>query len=133
METRTPTVAVLGAGGQLGQAISARFARDGVVHAFVRSALDITDAAAVAAAFDAARPDVVINCAAFNDVDGAEERPSEALSGQRRGRRRLARAAERTGAVFVHYGPISSSPGASHACGRKTICRSRRACTRSRS
>ena len=37
-----------------------------------RSSLDITDGAAVSDAVRAARPDVIVNCAAFNDVDGAE-------------------------------------------------------------
>ena len=43
------------------------------VVALARRDLDIADADAVRAAVDAARPDAVINCAAWTDVDGAEE------------------------------------------------------------
>ena len=42
------------------------------VTGLARRDLDITDADAVRAAVDAARPDAVINCAAWTDVDGAE-------------------------------------------------------------
>ena len=48
--------------------------------------LDITDAAAVGDAVAEARPDVVINCAAYTDVDGAEEHADEAHAGERRRR-----------------------------------------------
>jgi len=37
-----------------------------------RADLDVTDSAAVIRAFEAHRPDAVINCAAYTDVDGAE-------------------------------------------------------------
>ena len=42
------------------------------VVALARRDLDIADAAAVRAAVEAARPDAVVNCAAWTDVDGAE-------------------------------------------------------------
>ena len=42
------------------------------VIALARADLDITDADAVHAAIADARPDAVINCAAWTDVDGAE-------------------------------------------------------------
>ena len=42
------------------------------VVALARRDLDIADAGAVRAAVEAARPDAVINCAAWTDVDGAE-------------------------------------------------------------
>jgi dTDP-4-dehydrorhamnose reductase len=44
----------------------------------IRSELDITDGAAVDDAIAGSRPDVVVNCAAWTDVDGAEEREAEA-------------------------------------------------------
>ena len=47
--------------------------------------------------------DVVVNCAAFNDVDGAEDRPTEALAVNAFAVRSLARAAEATDATFVHF------------------------------
>jgi len=61
---------VTGAGGMLGRSVVAAAERAGhEVVALSRSDLDITDPAAVAAAV---RDEVVINCAAFTDVDGAE-------------------------------------------------------------
>src|SRR4051794_174947 len=39
---------------------------------FTRAELDVTDASAVDRAFRETRPDAVVNCAAYTDVDGAE-------------------------------------------------------------
>jgi dTDP-4-dehydrorhamnose reductase len=47
---------------------------------------------------------VIVNCAAFNLVDAAEERPQEALALNAFAVRALARVAEDTGATLVHYG-----------------------------
>ena len=58
------------------------------VVALARRDLDITDADAVRAAVDAARPDAVVNCAAWTDVDGAEADEDGATAHQRRGRRK---------------------------------------------
>lgn len=96
-------VLVTGAAGRLGAAIVEAFA-DAQVIAHARSSLDITDAAAVSGAVRAARPDVIINCAAFNDVDGAESAPLAALAVNAFAPRNLARAARDAGATFVHYG-----------------------------
>lgn len=95
-------VLVTGATGQLGSEIVRAFA-DGDVVAHTRASLDITDAAAAAAAVAAARPDVIVNCAAFNDVDGAESAPLDAFAVNAFAVRTLARAAAAAGAVFVHY------------------------------
>jgi len=95
-------VLVTGADGQLASFVVRAFAGSAVV-ALDRRALDITDAAAVAGAVAAAAPDVIVNCAAFNDVDGAEDRPEQALAVNAFAVRSLALAAERAGAVLVHY------------------------------
>ena len=55
------------------------------------------------ATVDRLRPNVIINCAAFNDVDGAEDRPVDALSVNAFALRTLARAADAVGATLVHY------------------------------
>ena len=93
---------VTGAAGRLGATIVAAF-QDRHVIAHTRASLDITDAAAVARAVAAASPDVIINCAAFNDVDGAESAPVDALAVNAFAPRNLAQAARDAGAVFVHY------------------------------
>jgi dTDP-4-dehydrorhamnose reductase len=96
-------VLLTGGSGQLGAAVRRAFA-DGEVVAPSHRALDIADPRAVRRAAATWRPDVVINCAAFNDVDGAEDRPAEALASNAFGVRSLARAAEASGAVLVHFG-----------------------------
>jgi dTDP-4-dehydrorhamnose reductase len=70
---------VTGAAGMLGRDVVAAAGDGGHdVIALARADLDITDAAAVRGAVLAARPDAVVNCAAWTDVDGAE--PEEAAA-----------------------------------------------------
>ena len=96
-------VLVTGAAGRLGAMVVNAF-QDCQVIALTRSSLDITDAGAVSRAVADMRPDVLINCAAFNDVDGAESAPLAALAVNAFAPRNLARAAAEAGALFVHYG-----------------------------
>jgi dTDP-4-dehydrorhamnose reductase len=96
-------IAVVGAGGQLGAAIVQEFRARHDVIALDRRALDITDARAVAAVLADAAPDGIINCAAYNAVDAAEEHPVEALQTNALAVRSLARAAAALGASLVHY------------------------------
>ena len=93
---------VTGAAGRLGAAIVEVF-DDAEVIAHTRTTLDITDQEAVSRTVAEARPDVIINCAAFNDVDGAEDAPVEALAVNAFAPRNLAKAARDVGATFVHY------------------------------
>ena len=97
-------ILVAGATGQLGLGISRVFAREGQVVAFPRSALDITDHEAVLRTTRETMPDVIVNCAAYNDVDGAEADPVTAMRVNGLGVHSLAKAANNIGAVFVHYG-----------------------------
>jgi dTDP-4-dehydrorhamnose reductase len=64
--------------------------------------LDVTDAGAVARAFEEARPDAVIHCAAWTDVDGAEaeEEAATLLNGRAAGI--VAAAARAVGAAVVY-------------------------------
>jgi dTDP-4-dehydrorhamnose reductase len=96
-------VALVGARGQLGTAVLRECEPRHEVIAFDRAALDVANAGAVSTAMARARPDVIINCAAYNDVDGAEDHPVEALSANAFAVRALARAAAETGATLVHY------------------------------
>jgi dTDP-4-dehydrorhamnose reductase len=64
---------ITGAAGMLGRDVAAAAGRSGHdVVALARAQLDIADRAAVQAAIAGARPDAVVNCAAWTDVDGAE-------------------------------------------------------------
>jgi len=96
-------VVVTGARGQLGAAVVHECGSDHEVIAFARADLDIADQAAVAAAIARVRPDVIVNGAAFTNVDAAEDRPVDALATNAFGVRALARAAQAHGAALVHY------------------------------
>ena len=94
---------ITGSSGQLGSAVVRAFSdRDCICH--TSASLDIADPSAVRQAVASARPDVIINCAAYNNVDGAEDRPWDALAVNGFAVRSLARAAEDVGATLVHYG-----------------------------
>ena len=95
-------VLVTGAHGLLGSAIVREFA-DVEVHAFAHADLDVASDRSIDEAFAAARPDVVINCAAYNDVDRAESEPEAALKTNALGVLALAGASRRADAAFVHY------------------------------
>ena len=96
-------IAVVGARGQLGAAVvhECRPAHD--VVALTRADLDVTDDGAVEEAIDRIRPEAIINCAADNRVDAAEDHPLDALNVNSFAVRALARAAGRHGAALVHY------------------------------
>jgi len=96
-------IAVVGAHGQLAAAVIHECQADHELLSFPRADLDVTDDRAVAAAMDAARPDVIVNGAAFTDVDGAEDHPIDALNINAFAVRALARAAGKLGAGLVHY------------------------------
>ncbi len=65
-------IVLIGSGGQLGVALAGMLGSIANVTSYPRTALDVTDLGALRAALRAARPDVVVNAAAFTDVDAAE-------------------------------------------------------------
>jgi len=64
--------------------------------------LDVSDLAAVRAAVDSAKPDLIINSAAYTNVDDCETDRDRAFRVNALGARNLAIAAEETGARLVH-------------------------------
>jgi len=96
-------VVVCGAAGQLGQAIVARFSPAHDVLALTRADLDLGRHEDVMRVVVRAKPDLLVNCAAYNLVDQAEDDVSAALEGNAFAVRSLARAAAASGAVLVHY------------------------------
>ena len=95
-------VLITGAGGQLASAIVPSFG-DSDVRAYSRAELDITRLDDVVERVRADRPDVIINCAAYNDVEGAQDHAELALDVNAFAVRGLARAAADVGAALVHY------------------------------
>ena len=96
---------ITGKNGQLAQAFIQRFEKEGVEYqAPEESQLDITNASAVDQAVASWKPDVVINCAAYNLVDKAEQDSDRVFAVNAAGPGHLARAASRNNAMIVHYG-----------------------------
>jgi dTDP-4-dehydrorhamnose reductase len=94
-------IVIAGAGGQVGRAVTAQARRDGrQVLALTSAQWDITDPASAEAII--AGGDVVINCAAYTNVDGAESDPQAAHAVNTAGPDYLARACARVGAALVH-------------------------------
>jgi dTDP-4-dehydrorhamnose reductase len=95
-------VLVTGAAGMLGRDVMLAAGNAGHdVVGFGRAELDITDPEGLEKKFDLERPDVVINCAAWTDVDGAEEAEEAALAVNRDGAGNVAAAAAARGASVV--------------------------------
>jgi dTDP-4-dehydrorhamnose reductase len=94
---------ITGAAGMLGQDLVAVAGNAGhETIALPRAELDISDGAAVEDMLSSARPDVVFNCAAWTNVDGAETSPDEALAINGAGAGTVARAAAASGAWTIH-------------------------------
>lgn len=95
-------VLLTGAGGMVGQALNlhCKAAGDEVV-TFDHQALDISHGELVRSAVLSARPDAVINCAAWTDVDGCELDPAKSHAANALGPENLARASREVGAGFV--------------------------------
>jgi dTDP-4-dehydrorhamnose reductase len=97
-------VVVTGAAGQLGRATVEALASAYSVVPLSRAEVDITNAAALRAAVLAAAPEILINCTAYNDVDGAEDNAERAFAVNAFAVRTLAHTARELDALFVHYG-----------------------------
>ena len=96
-------VLVAGADGMLAhEVIDAARRRGHEVTACSRAELDITDSRSIDRAVGGAAPEAVIDCAAYSDVDGAEDDERGAMKVNDEGAAMLAAAAERVGAKFVY-------------------------------
>jgi dTDP-4-dehydrorhamnose reductase len=94
-------IVITGAGGQLGSCLATLAAGQGRdVLACASSQWDITDPAAAERIVDSG--DVVINCAAYTNVDGAESDESTAYQVNAAGPEHIARACARVGARLIH-------------------------------
>jgi dTDP-4-dehydrorhamnose reductase len=91
---------IVGSAGQLGQALLQSL--PGTLLAMTRADADITDRLATAEFLNAHRPDVVVNCAAYNLVDQAESEPEPAFAVNAWAVRNLAKICRLIDAKLVH-------------------------------
>jgi dTDP-4-dehydrorhamnose reductase len=102
METKKAVV--FGCRGQLGvELVTVLSARGYTVTGFDRSQVDISDGAQVEQAFAREDPAIVINAAAYNQVDVAEKEPAPAMAANGLAVRNLAMACRQHDARFVHF------------------------------
>jgi dTDP-4-dehydrorhamnose reductase len=93
--------AVLGANGQLGRDLCVRLS--GQVAPLTREQADLTQPESVRQVLAELRPEVLINCAAFNFVDRAETEPAAAFAVNTTGVRDLAVVCQELGCTLVHF------------------------------
>lgn len=72
-------IAILGAGGRLGMALTREYADSFDVSSYDRAHLDLADSGKLRATLEPAQFDILINCAAMTNVDGCEKFPAEAF------------------------------------------------------
>jgi dTDP-4-dehydrorhamnose reductase len=94
---------ILGAGGLLGRTLARRLEEvyPDTISA-TRAEIDITDPSRVGLEVERLRPTVVINCAAWTDVDGCSRDPAAAFAANAEGAGNVARAAAAYGCRIVH-------------------------------
>ncbi len=92
-------ILITGHKGQLGRALLARWPEAAGANL---PEVDITTPESIDAAVDAARPEVIIHCAAMTDVDGAARDPALAYRINGLGTQNVAQAAARAGATLAY-------------------------------
>lgn len=96
-------VLVTGANGQLGLELTSWLLLHGhEVLALAKKELDISDAAAVERTMEEHEPELVVNAAAYTNVDGCETEPELAYAVNALGPRNLAQSCEQRGCELLH-------------------------------
>ncbi len=97
-------VVVFGSGGQLGVELVREFTQRGYsVEGFERTSVDIADPARVEHVLAQADPEIVLNSAAYNQVDVAEKEPLPAFIANGLAVRNLAMACRQLDTQLVHF------------------------------
>jgi dTDP-4-dehydrorhamnose reductase len=103
-------ILILGAKGSLGQAFVDILPSDKVV-AWDRTHLDVTDKEKVIAKVTQLKPDVVINCAAYNNLEQAEREPDQAYVTNSEAVGFIVEACSKIEAILVHFGSANVFDG----------------------
>ncbi len=104
------SILIIGAKGMLGSVLCEVFADDNPV-CWDQDEINIVNLDEVREKVSELRPDVIINAAAYTDVDGAEENQALAFQVNETGVRNLALVAQDIGAKIVHYSTDYVFPG----------------------
>ena len=97
------SVMIIGASGRLGRALWASRPHGFEVTALTHAELDVTDIRAMEAVVAVARPDVVINAAAWTDVEGAQRNEARARAVNAQAPGAMGRLFARQGIRIVHF------------------------------
>jgi dTDP-4-dehydrorhamnose reductase len=109
-------ILITGGSGQLGVALQKLFAARGVAFKAVsRPDFDFERPETIAACFDAVKPDLVINAAAYTAVDKAETDQEAARAGNHTGPLALAKLCEAADIPFIHVSTDYVFDGAKNA------------------
>jgi dTDP-4-dehydrorhamnose reductase len=111
----TTRALILGASGQAGQALVGTAPPSISLVAHDAEGADVRDRDAVDRALADAKADVVINCAAFTNVDDAEARAEEAFQVNAVGAGNVAESARRRGARVIHLSTDDVFDGSAHS------------------
>jgi dTDP-4-dehydrorhamnose reductase len=99
---RAVTVLITGGGGQLASDLAELIGPSHDVVSLPRSELDIADGEALAGTFERVAPSLVINCAAFHNVEVCEREEDRSFEVNARAVKRLAEHCAAVGARLVH-------------------------------
>ncbi len=95
---------IIGNKGQLGKEFQKQFEQTGIKHSgFDIDKIDITNEKDVSNLISAEKPSVIINCAAYNQVDTAETEKDTAFDVNEKGVRNLCNAARQNSSFIIHY------------------------------
>jgi dTDP-4-dehydrorhamnose reductase len=103
MTASSPRWVLVGATGQLGFDLARTFEPPGELIRLTRADLDLTDEAAIERTLHALKPTCVLNAAAYNLVDRAEDEREEAFAVNARAVGTLAAGCQALGATLVHF------------------------------
>ena len=95
-------IIIIGAKGMLGQELANIFAAEKTL-LWDKEEIDITDQLLLNKKITAENPDLIINAAAYNDVDGAETNEKIAYAVNSDGPKNLAQAAKKAESILIHY------------------------------
>ena len=98
-----PKILLLGKDGQVGWELARRLPAIGQVIALGRNELDLRQLDVLAERLNSAKPDVIINAAAYTDVDGAETERDLTYTINAEAPRIMAERAQALGALLIHY------------------------------